>query len=45
MAPDREIYLLNPRDLSPEIIAVSFAKTSRSPLSFREIAAELSAEK
>jgi thymidylate synthase ThyX len=40
----RRIYLLNPRELSPETIAVTFAKTSRSPLSFREIAAELSAE-
>ena len=45
MAPDREIYLLSPRDFGPETIAVAFAKTSRSPLSFREIAAELSAEK
>jgi thymidylate synthase ThyX len=40
----RRIYMLNPRQLSPETIAVTFAKTSRSPLSFREIAAELSAE-
>jgi thymidylate synthase ThyX len=37
----RRIYLLNPRDLSPETIAVTFAKTSRSPLSFHEIADEL----
>ena len=37
----RQIYLLSPRQLSPETIAVTFAKTSRSPLSFREIAAEL----
>jgi thymidylate synthase ThyX len=37
----RQIYLLNPRDLSPETIAVTFAKTSRSPQSFREIADEL----
>ena len=35
------IYLLSPRHLSPETIAVAFAKTSRSPESFREIAAEL----
>jgi thymidylate synthase ThyX len=42
--PAREIYLLSPKDLSPETIAVAFAKTSRSPLSFREIAAELSDE-
>jgi len=39
--PTREIYLLSPRALSPETIAVTFAKTSRSPQSFREIAAEL----
>jgi len=43
--PVREIYLLSPRSLSPETIAVAFAKTSRSPESFREIAAELSDEK
>ncbi|MCE7918579.1 MAG: FAD-dependent thymidylate synthase [Chloroflexi bacterium CFX1] len=42
--PEREIYLLSPRALSPETIAVAFAKTSRSPESFREIAAELSDE-
>lgn len=39
--PQREIYLLSPRSLSPETIAVTFAKTSRSPQSFRDIAAEL----
>jgi thymidylate synthase ThyX len=38
----RRIYLLSPKDLSPETIAVTFAKTSRSPQSFREIAQELS---
>lgn len=43
--PDRDIYLLSPRALSPETIAVAFAKTSRSPESFRDIAAELSDEK
>ncbi|MEW6404126.1 MAG: FAD-dependent thymidylate synthase [Chloroflexota bacterium] len=43
--PTRDIYLLSPRSLSPETIAVAFAKTSRSPESFREIAAELSDEK
>lgn len=43
--PKREIYLLSPRVLSPETIAVAFAKTSRSPESFRDIAAELSDEK
>ena len=42
---DREIYLLSPKQLSPETIAVAFAKTSRSPESFRDIAAELSDEK
>ncbi|MFN2146956.1 MAG: FAD-dependent thymidylate synthase [Anaerolineales bacterium] len=40
----REVYLLQPRRLSPETIAVTFAKTSRSPLSFREIAEELTDE-
>jgi thymidylate synthase ThyX len=43
--PERDIYLLSPRALSPETIAVAFAKTSRSPESFREIAQELSDEK
>jgi thymidylate synthase ThyX len=43
--PDRRIYLLSPRDLSPETIAVAFAKTSRSPESFEEIAAGLTDEK
>lgn len=43
--PTRDIYLLSPRTLSPETIAVAFAKTSRSPESFREIASELSDEK
>ncbi len=42
MSPERLIYLLSPKELSPETIAVAFAKTSRSPESFREIAAELS---
>jgi len=37
----RLIYLLSPREFSPEIIAVAFAKTSRSPESFRQIAEEL----
>ena len=41
----REIYLLRPEELNPETIAVAFAKTSRSPLSFREIAEELTDEK
>jgi thymidylate synthase ThyX len=39
--PKRQVYLLSPKELSPETIAVAFAKTSRSPESFREIAAEL----
>ncbi len=43
-APKRAIYLLSPKQYSPETIAVAFAKTSRSPESFREIAAELSDE-
>ncbi len=43
--PEREIYVLSPRALSPETIAVAFAKTSRSPESVRDIAAELSDEK
>jgi thymidylate synthase ThyX len=43
--PNREIYLLSPKELSPETIAVAFAKTSRSPESFREIAAGLTEEK
>ncbi|MEW6093128.1 MAG: FAD-dependent thymidylate synthase [Chloroflexota bacterium] len=43
--PSRQIYLLSPKQLSPETIAVAFAKTSRSPESFHEIAAELSDEK
>lgn len=43
--PEPDIYLLSPRVLSPETIAVAFAKTSRAPESFREIAAELSDEK
>lgn len=37
----RDIYLLSPRLLPPEVIAVAFAKTSRSPKPFREIAQEL----
>ncbi len=40
----RQVYLLTARQLSPETIAVTFAKTSRSPQSFRQIAAELSEE-
>ena len=42
--PQQKTYLLSPKKLSPEVIAVTFAKTSRSPLSFQEIADELSDE-
>ncbi|MEL7643163.1 MAG: FAD-dependent thymidylate synthase [bacterium] len=45
MPRDRQIYILNPKDLTPETIAVTFAKTSRSSLSFREIAKDLTDEK
>ena len=45
MCPERQVYLLDPQFLPPETIAVTFAKTSRSPQSFRDIAAELTAEK
>jgi thymidylate synthase ThyX len=44
-APKREIYLLSSKELSPETIAVAFAKTSRFPDSFRDIAADLTDEK
>ena len=39
--PKRQIYLLSPKEFSPETIAVAFAKTSRSPDSFSKIASEL----
>ncbi len=42
MNRNRRVYLLSPQDLRPETIAVTFAKTSRSPKPFDEIAAELS---
>ena len=42
--PEQQIYLLSPKHLSPETIAVAFAKTSRAPESFREIAESLSDE-
>jgi thymidylate synthase ThyX len=45
MSPERAVYLLDPKTLSPETIAVTFAKTSRSPESFKEIAAGLTDEK
>lgn len=41
MKHERQIYLLDPQKIPPETIAVTFAKTSRSPESFRQIAAEL----
>ncbi|MEN4011295.1 MAG: FAD-dependent thymidylate synthase [Bellilinea sp.] len=43
--PERQVYLLDPKHLSPETIAVTFAKTSRSPQRFAEIAADLTDEK
>jgi len=45
MPNKRQIYMLDPQTLPPETIAVTFAKTSRFPQSFREIAAELTDEK
>ncbi len=45
MPPERQVYLLDPQKIDPETIAVAFAKTSRSPHTFRNIAAELTAEK
>ena len=44
MANPRRIYLLSSKKLNPETIAVTFAKTSRSPKPFDQIAAELSDE-
>ena len=44
MPQNRRIYLLDPKKNSPETIAVTFAKTSRSPLPFDAIAKELSDE-
>ncbi len=45
MSRTRQIYTLNPKDLAPETIAVTFAKTSRSPQSFKEIAQGLTEAK
>jgi thymidylate synthase ThyX len=45
MPHERQVYLLDPQSIDPETIAVAFAKTSRSPQSFRKIAAELTAER
>ncbi|NPA30528.1 MAG: FAD-dependent thymidylate synthase [Chloroflexi bacterium] len=38
------VYLLSPKTYPPEVIAVAFAKTSRSPEPFDAIAAELNAD-
>lgn len=45
MTEKRRVYLLDTKKLNPETIAVTFAKTSRSPQSFDQIAQELSDEK
>lgn len=45
MTAERQVYLLDPQDYAPETIAVAFAKTSRSPETFRQIASELNSEK
>ncbi len=45
MTHERQVYLLDPQKIPPETIAVTFAKTSRSPDSFRQIAAELTDQK
>ncbi|PKN83079.1 MAG: hypothetical protein CVU46_17575 [Chloroflexi bacterium HGW-Chloroflexi-8] len=45
MPKTRQVYLLDPQRLPPETIAVTFAKTSRSPETFSQIASELSTEK
>lgn len=45
MSPTRRIYRLSPSQFSPETIAVTFAKTSRSPEPFDVIAAELDNER
>lgn len=44
MPRTRDVYLLDPREYSPETIAVAFGKTSRSPETFRQIASELTGE-
>lgn len=45
MGKTRQVYLLDPQQFSPETIAVAFAKTSRSPESFIQIASELNEAK
>jgi thymidylate synthase ThyX len=42
---ESRFYLLDPQKIPPETIAVTFAKTSRSPLTFEKIAAELTDQK
>jgi thymidylate synthase ThyX len=41
MTANLQVYLLDPQKYSPETIAVAFAKTSRSPESFKVIVDEL----
>lgn len=41
MPTEMQVYLLDPQKYAPETIAVAFAKTSRSPESFKIIADEL----
>ncbi len=43
--PQRRVYPLSGREFPPEVIAVAFAKTSRSPEPFDAIAHELSEDK
>lgn len=45
MTRERQVYLLDPQKIPPETIAVTFAKTSRSPQSFSQIASELTDQK
>lgn len=45
MSNELQVYLLDPQEYAPETIAVAFAKTSRSPESFRQIASELNEAK
>ncbi len=45
MPNELQIYLLDPQEYPPETIAVAFAKTSRSPESFKQIASELNEAK
>ena len=45
MENNRQVYLLDPHEFSPETIAVTFAKTSRSHQSYIQIASELNESK